>query len=57
VIGGLQMGNPIATLVHQQQAAGRHQVALDAGPLPGGLYICRLKTAKTERTSRILLLK
>jgi len=37
--------------------AGRHSVHFDAGALPPGLYLCRLRANGITRTHRMLLLR
>jgi pimeloyl-ACP methyl ester carboxylesterase len=40
-------GQLVRTLVNHTETAGRHSVAWDAGGLPAGIYICRLKTGRS----------
>jgi hypothetical protein len=51
------MGKKIATLVNQQQTAGKHSVIFDAGNLDSGIYIFRLRTGSLEQRGKLLLLE
>lgn len=51
------LGKEIATLVHQPMRAGSYSVRWDAGDTPAGVYFCRLTTARTAHTIKLLLIK
>lgn len=36
-------GREVALLMDREQAAGHHEVTLEAGQLPSGLYFCELQ--------------
>jgi hypothetical protein len=51
------MGKEIATLIHQPMRAGSYSIRWDAGNNPAGVYFCRLTTARTSHTIKLLLIK
>ncbi len=52
------LGEKVATLVSQNQTAGKYQVEWDAGGLASGVYFYRLVTARGyESTKKLLLVK
>ncbi len=51
------MGQEIATLVNNELAAGRHQVAFDAANLPSGLYLYRMEANGFTDQHKMLLMK
>ena len=51
------LGRPVATLVNERQAAGRHSVKFDAGGLPSGVYFYRLQAGSFVRTMKMILLQ
>ncbi len=51
------LGHEVRTLVDGVRAAGRHEVAFDAGTLPSGLYLYRLTAGATTQTRTMTLLK
>ncbi len=51
------LGQEIATLVNEEQAAGTHSVRFDAGGLPSGTYFYRLEAPGYQETRRMLLMK
>ena len=53
-------GRRIRTLVRGMRPAGRHQAEWDGRdergiPVSPGLYLCRLSTAQTEESAKIVL--
>lgn len=50
-------GKRIATLVNKRQTAGTYSVNFDAGHLPSGIYIARLKTNYGIKNRKMLLVK
>jgi hypothetical protein len=51
-------GRKVATLVSEQQPAGRYQVEWDAAAFAGGIYFCSLKSnANFVQTIKLVLLK
>ena len=48
-------GCRLRTLVDGEQAAGAHEVALDADGLASGVYFCRLEAAGVVETKKIVL--
>ncbi len=52
------IGQKVATLIHKNQAAGRHSVTFKANGLPSGMYLYRLQTDRgCSQTRRMILLK
>jgi hypothetical protein len=51
------LGQEIATLVHEQQVAGVHQVSFDASHLPSGMYFYTVRTGGLAETGRMMLVK
>ncbi|MEZ4702631.1 MAG: T9SS type A sorting domain-containing protein [Rhodothermales bacterium] len=51
------LGREVRTLVDETLPAGRHEVSFDAGALPSGMYIYRLKTAAGSQTRTLALMK
>ena len=51
------LGNTIATIVNQEQAAGNYEVEFNAGKFPSGVYFYRLQTGGYTKTMKMLLLK
>ena len=51
------LGRPVATLVNERQAAGRHSVKFDAGGLPSGVYFYRLQAGSFVSTKKMILLQ
>jgi hypothetical protein len=47
-------GVRVATLIDENLAAGIHSIAFDASGLASGLYICRMITARTVDTRKML---
>jgi hypothetical protein len=50
-------GREVTRLVDGWKAAGHHQVPFEAGYLPSGIYLARLKTEGFVQTQRLVLLK
>jgi hypothetical protein len=51
------LGQSIATLVNETQAAGPHTVRWDAAGRPSGVYYYRIQTGAFNETKRMLLLR
>lgn len=51
------LGRQVDVLVDQRQAAGRHQVALDASEWPAGMYLYRLEADGRIETRSMLVVK
>lgn len=52
------LGQEVAVLLNEaEMTAGRHQVTFEAGNLPGGVYIYRLKAGMRSFTGKMTLLK
>ena len=50
-------GREVANLINEAQAAGSYTVNFNAGPLPSGIYIARLKTDIGVLNTKMLLVK
>jgi N-acetylmuramoyl-L-alanine amidase len=50
-------GRQVANLINEPQAAGTYTVNFNAGPLPSGVYIARLKTNMGVLNTKMLLVK
>lgn len=50
-------GRMVRTLIEGQRNAGRHEVVLDAGDRPSGVYLVRLDSGSFSGTRKLLLLK
>jgi hypothetical protein len=51
------LGQHIKEIINKELPAGFHQVNFEAGNLPSGIYICRLKTNNKTVSKRMLYLK
>jgi hypothetical protein len=51
------IGQEVASLVNDNQAAGFHEVRFNAAGLASGLYFYRLRAGSTVRSGKMLLLK
>ncbi len=51
------LGREVALLVNEYRTAGNHSVTFDAGMLPSGVYLYRLRAAGFTETKRLLLVK
>jgi plastocyanin len=51
------LGEKVADLVNEQQAAGSHSVNFDASALSTGLYIYRLTSGNRTQSAKMLLMK
>jgi hypothetical protein len=51
------LGQEVATLVNEKQAAGQYKVSFDASRLSSGMYLYRLDAGKYSFTKKMLLLK
>jgi hypothetical protein len=50
-------GRTVASLVNEFKPAGHYQVIWNAGQIPSGIYLYRLKTDKSDQTQKMVLLK
>ncbi len=50
-------GRFVKTLVNEICTSGNHSVNFNAGDLPSGVYVCRLKVGSKIRTMKMLLMK
>ena len=50
-------GEEVETLVSEWKEAGHHEVVWDAGDLPGGIYLYRLRTGAYTETRKLILQK
>lgn len=51
------LGQRVAELARESQAAGDHTITWDAGELPSGIYLIRISTAEGAETIKVNLLK
>jgi hypothetical protein len=51
------LGQKVATLVNQKQAAGRYQVQWDARDFASGVYYYRLTAGSFVETKKLVLLR
>ena len=51
------LGNEIATLVNEEQPAGRYEVEFNAATLPSGVYFYQLKAGEYTAVKKMILLK
>ena len=51
------LGQEVAVLLNEHQAAGRYSVQFNASGLAGGVYIYRLSTNGFEQSKKMMLLK
>ncbi|MCU0452981.1 MAG: DUF4968 domain-containing protein [Bacteroidetes bacterium] len=51
------LGRTVATLVDEWKEPGAFQVRWHVGPLPSGIYFCRLRAGGTTLTTRMALIK
>ncbi len=51
------LGAKISTLVDGRQSAGRHSVTWDAGTLPSGMYLYKMRSEEFSKTMRLILIK
>ena len=51
------LGQRVATLVHETQSAGDHELRFDAGTLPSGIYFYRLQAGALLQTRRLVVLR
>jgi len=50
-------GQHVAAVINKHMEKGQHSVTWNAGNLPGGVYIYRLKTGKLVQSKKLILLK
>jgi len=50
------LGREVAVLVNSKLVAGEHEVSFDAGDLPSGIYLYRLKSAGQTLTKKMTLM-
>ena len=51
------LGREVAVLARGRWPAGRHRVVWEAGALPAGVYLCRLRTDAFTATRRLVHLR
>ena len=51
------LGNEVAALVHERQAAGSHRINWETGAHPTGMYLYRLQTGDFADTRKLILLR
>jgi hypothetical protein len=51
------LGQEVASLVNQEEAAGRYKIVYDASHLASGMYFYKLNAGSYEATKKLLLLK
>lgn len=51
------LGREVAVLVDEPREAGRHEAVLEAGALPSGTYLVRLKAGNTVQIERVTLVR
>ncbi len=51
------LGEEIEILLDEEKSAGSYKIKLDAGNFPSGVYYCIMKTEKTNRSIKLLLIK
>jgi len=50
-------GEEVETLVSEWREAGHHEVVWDAGDLPGGIYLIRIRAGAYTETRKLILQK
>jgi hypothetical protein len=51
------LGNEVASLVDEQQSAGRYEVTFDGSNLSSGVYFYTLKAGDFTSTKKLVLMK
>ena len=51
------LGNEVAILLNEYKPAGTYEVRFDAGNLPSGIYLARLKSSDRIKTMKMILVK
>ena len=51
------LGRLVATLVNQEQVAGRHQVTFNAERFASGVYLYRIKVGGFSKVGKMILVK
>ncbi|MDL1892707.1 T9SS type A sorting domain-containing protein [Sphingobacteriales bacterium CHB3] len=51
------LGQEVRTLVNQVREPGRHHVTFNAGDLPSGIYISRIRAGTAVQSSKMMLLR
>ena len=51
------LGNEIATIINEEQPAGKYKIEYDASILPSGIYLYTLKTNNFSETRKMTLVK
>ena len=51
------LSQEVATLVNENQAAGRHSISFDASKLPGGVYLYKIQAGSFSQVKKMILFK
>ena len=51
------LSQEVATLVNENQAAGRYSISFDASKLPGGVYLYKIQTGSFSHVKKMVLIK
>ncbi len=51
------LGQQVATLVHEIQGAGWHEVSFDASSLPSGIYMYRIQAGEYSELKKLVVMK
>ena len=51
------LGQQVRVIVNERQKPGRYEVMLDAGDLPSGTYLYRLRTAQWSSVRKLMVVR